>query len=114
MLFPHRISPIATTAICAAAIGLASVAAAGTAGASAGTADDAFLAQMQTQRIFVNRPQEAVTQGHLVCAERAAGRSGGYAYAMVLSRTNLSATKAAHFVVAATNAYCPQFSAQLN
>jgi hypothetical protein len=110
-MFSHRITTIATTAIGAAAIGLAAVAAAGTAGAS--TTDDAFIAQMKSLGVSFSSPQEAAKEGHQVCAELAAGKTGTDVATEVLNQTNLTSKQAAYFVVDATKAYCPQLSGQL-
>ena len=95
----------------AAAIGLAAVAAASTAGAS--TTDDAFIAQMQSLGISIPSAQEAVKEGHQVCTELAAGKTGTDVATEVLSQTDLTSKQAAYFVVDATKAYCPRLSAQL-
>ncbi len=110
-MFSHRIITAATTAIGATAIGLSAVATAGTAGAS--TTDDAFIAQMNSLGISFTSPQEAVKEGHQVCMELAAGKSGTDVAKEVLSQTDLTSKQAAYFVVDATKAYCPQLSAQL-
>ena len=105
-----RITAAVTTAIGAAAIGLA-VATAGAAGAS--TADDAFITEMRGLGVTFTSPQEAVKAGHQVCKELAAGRTGTEVATEVLSQTNLTTKQAAYFVVDATQAYCPQLSRQL-
>lgn len=110
-MFSHRITTVASTAIGAAAIGLAAMAAAGTAGAS--TTDDAFITQMKSLDISFTSPQEAVKEGHQVCMELAAGKTGTDIAKEVLSQTDLTTKQAAFFVVDATKAYCPQLSAQL-
>jgi hypothetical protein len=109
-MFSPRITAAVTTAIGAAAIGLA-VATAGAAGAS--TADDAFITEMRGLGVTFTSPQEAVKAGHQVCKELAAGRTGTEVATEVLSQTNLTTKQAAYFVVDATQAYCPQLSRQL-
>jgi hypothetical protein len=99
-----------TTALGAAAVGLA-VATAGAAGAS--TADDAFITEMRSLGITFSSPQEAIKEGHQVCRELAAGKTGTDVATEVLSQTDLTTKQAAYFVVDATKAYCPQLSAQL-
>jgi len=110
-MFSHRITTVASTAIGAAAIGLAAVATAGTAGAT--TAEDAFIAQMHSLGISFTSPQEAVKEGHQVCSELAAGKTGTDIAAEVLSQTDLTTKQAASFVVGATKTYCPQLATQL-
>lgn len=95
------------TALGTAAVGLA-LATAG--GASAGTADDAFIAAISDHGIGFDSPQQAVMDGYLVCLELNAGHSGPEIARQVLSQTNLGAPQADHFVVDAAKAYCPQFA----
>jgi hypothetical protein len=109
-MFSPRITAAVTTAIGAAAVGLA-VATAGAAGAS--TTDDDFIQQMNSVGISFNSPEEGVQQGHQVCKELAAGKTGTEIAREVLSQTDLTSKQAASFVVAATKAYCPQLSSQL-
>jgi hypothetical protein len=112
-MFSHRMITIATTAIGAAAIGLAAVGVAGTASASTvQTADQVFLAQMSSLGISFPSPQEAVRQGHQVCVELSAGKTPIGVALDVFHRTNLPPKQAASVVIAATKAYCPQFSGQ--
>jgi hypothetical protein len=110
-MFSHRISTIASTAIGAAAIGLVAVATASTAEAS--TIDDAFIAQMNSLGITFSSPAEAVKEGHQVCRELDAGKSGTDVATEVLKQTDLTSHQAAYFVVDATKAYCPQLAPQL-
>jgi len=105
-----RITAAVTTAIGAAAVGLA-VATAGAAGAS--TVDDAFITEMRGIGVTFTSPQEAVKEGHQVCTELASGKTGTDVATEVLSQTNLTTKQAAYFVVDATKAYCPQLSSQL-
>jgi hypothetical protein len=110
-MFSPRITAAVTTAIGAAAIGLA-VATAGAAGATT-TTDDAFIAQMKSLGVSFTSPQEAAKAGHQVCMELAAGKTGTDVANEVLSQTDLTTKQAAYFVVDATKAYCPQLSSQL-
>jgi hypothetical protein len=110
-MFAHRITTIAATAIGVAAVGLAAFAGAGTAAAT--TPDDAFIAQMKGQGVTFSSPQEAVREGHQVCKELAAGKTGTDVANEILSQTDLTTKQAAYFVVNATNVYCPQLSTQL-
>jgi Protein of unknown function (DUF732) len=109
-MFSPRVTAAVTTAFGAAAVGLA-VATAGAAGAT--TADDAFIAQMTGAGITFTSAQEAVKEGHQVCRELAAGKTGTDVATEVLSQTDLTTKQAASFVVGATKAYCPQLSSQL-
>ncbi|HVQ85429.1 MAG TPA: DUF732 domain-containing protein [Mycobacterium sp.] len=107
---PPRIIAAVTVAFGVAGAGLA-VATAGAAGAT--TADDAFIARMTSLGITFTSPQEAVKEGHQVCIELNAGKTGTDVATEVLSQTNLTTKQAAYFVVDATRVYCPQLSSQL-
>ncbi len=109
-MFSPRITAAVTTAVGAAAVGLA-LATAGAAGAS--TADDAFITEMRGLGVTFTSPQEAIKEGHQVCRELAAGKTGTDVATEVLSQTNLTAKQAAYFVVDAAQAYCPQLSSRL-
>ncbi|MCV7195976.1 DUF732 domain-containing protein [Mycobacterium angelicum] len=109
-MFSPRITAALTTAVGAAAVGLA-VATAGA--ASASSADDTFISQMQSIGVSFSSPQAAVQQGHQVCKELAAGKTGTEIANEVLSQTNLTSKQAAYFVVYATKDYCPQYAGQL-
>ena len=110
-MFSHRISTLASTIIGAAAIGIVAVGTAGTAAAS--NADEAFLAQMDKLGISFSSPADAIKDGHKVCQELAAGKTGTDVASEVLQQTNLTSHQAAYFVVDATHAYCPQLAPQL-
>jgi hypothetical protein len=109
-MFSPRITAAITTALGAAAVGLA-VATAG--GAAAGTIDDAFITEMRGLGVTFTSPQEAIKEGHQVCKELAAGKTGTDVATEVLSQTDLTTKQAAYFVVDATKAYCPQLASQL-
>lgn len=109
-MFSPRITAAVTTAVGAAAVGLA-LATAGAAGAS--TADDAFITEMRGLGVTFTSPQEAIKEGHQVCRELAAGKTGTDVAGEVLSQTNLTTKQAAYFVVDAAQAYCPQLSSRL-
>lgn len=112
-MFSRRIMTMATTAVGAAAIALAAVGTAGTAAASSvQTADQAFLSQMQSLGITFPSTQAAVRAGHQVCTELAAGQTPIAVTVQIFRHTNLTPPQAASVVIAATNAYCPQFSGQ--
>jgi hypothetical protein len=107
----HRITTVALTAVGAAAVGLTTLATAGT--ASASTADDTFLAQMQSVGVTFTSPQAGIQEGQQVCKELAAGETGSQVANEILSQTNLTSKQAAYFVVYATKDYCPQYSSEL-
>ncbi|OBG26387.1 DUF732 domain-containing protein [Mycobacterium sp. E3198] len=109
-MFSPRITAAVTAAVGAAAVGLA-LATAGAAGA--GTADDAFITEMRGLGVTFSSPQEAIKEGHQVCRELAAGKTGTDVATEVLSQTNLTTKQAAYFVVDAAQAYCPQLSSRL-
>lgn len=112
-MYSRRIMTMATTAIGAAAIALAAVGTAGTAAArSVQTADQAFLSQMQSLGVTFPSTQAAVRAGHQVCTELAAGQTPIAVTVQIFRHTNLTPPQAASVVIAATNAYCPQFSGQ--
>ena len=110
-MFAHRITTIAATAIGAAAVGLAVFAGAGTAAAI--TPDEAFITQMKSLGVTFDSPQEGVREGHQVCKELAAGKTGTDVAKEILTQTDLTTKQAASFVVNATNVYCPELSARL-
>jgi hypothetical protein len=110
-MFTHRTKTVASAMIGAAAIGLVALGTAGTAAAT--TADDAFISQMDTLGISFTSPAEAVREGHQVCRELAAGKTGTDVANEVLKQTNLTTHQAAYFVVDATHAYCPSLAPQL-
>ncbi|MEM6105581.1 DUF732 domain-containing protein [Mycobacterium sp. 050272] len=110
-MFAHRIRTIASTAIGAAAIGIAAVATAGVAGAS--TVDDSFITQMGKVGVTFTSPAEAVNNGQKVCQALASGESGVDIANEVVGQTNLTSSQAAHFVVNAATAYCPQLGGPL-
>jgi hypothetical protein len=107
----HRLTQFATVAIGAAAIGLCSVAAAGTASASA--VDDAFISRMTDLGVVFTAPEYGVQAGHLVCTKLAKGRSALDVVIEVRNQTNLPAQKAMYLVVEAANAYCPDLASHV-
>ncbi|CQD19178.1 hypothetical protein BN1232_04471 [Mycobacterium lentiflavum] len=110
-MFTRRINTIASTIIGAAAIGIVAVGTAGTAGAT--TTEDAFLAQMDKLGISFSSPADAIKDGHKVCQELAAGKTGTDIAAEILQQTDLTSHQAAYFVVDATHAFCPALAPQL-
>lgn len=111
-MFSRRIITMATT-VGTAAIGLGALGFAGTAAASTvQTADEAFLSQMQSLAVPFPSPQAAVRAGHEVCTDLAAGQTPTAVTVEVFRHTSLTPPQAANLVIAATRAYCPQFSGQ--
>ncbi|WP_134429774.1 DUF732 domain-containing protein [Mycobacterium ulcerans] len=109
-MFSPRITAAITTAIGAAAIGLA-IAGAGAANASTG--DETFIAQMKGVGVTFSSTQSAVRQGHQVCQELASGKTSTDIAEEILSQTNLTTKQATYFVVDATKVYCPEYASQL-
>ncbi|CAM4226717.1 hypothetical protein MB901379_03625 [Mycobacterium basiliense] len=105
-----RIRATITTALGAAAVGLA-VATAGSAAAS--TSDQDFISQMESIGVSFTTPEAGVQDGHQVCTELAAGKTGTEIANEILSQTNLTSKQAAYLVVYATKDYCPQYASQL-
>ena len=97
----------ARTALTAAALGLAALGFAGTAGAS--SVDDAFLAQLQADGIQPPTAERAVSDAHAVCKALDAGHSPQEVINAVAKATGLSSTSAKTFSVDAASAYCPQY-----
>ncbi|BBA87323.1 MULTISPECIES: DUF732 domain-containing protein [Mycobacterium] len=109
-MFSTRITAAVTTAIGAAAVGLA-IATAGSAAAS--TDDAAFISQMESVGVTFSSPQAADREGHQVCQELASGKTGTDIAEEILSQTDLTSKQAAYFVVYAIKDYCPQYASQL-
>jgi threonine dehydrogenase-like Zn-dependent dehydrogenase len=109
-MFTHSIRTLASTVIGAAAIGLVTIATASV--ASAGTVDENFIAQMSKVGVTFTSPAQAVNNGQKVCQALASGESGVDIANEVVGMTNLTSAQAAHFVINATTAYCPQFGTQ--
>ncbi|MGB9303235.1 MAG: DUF732 domain-containing protein [Mycobacterium sp.] len=105
MFSNHRFVVAATVG--AAALGLAALAACGT--AAANSTDDAFIAQMKAVGVTFSSPQIAVQDAHQVCKELAGGKTGSEVANEVVSQTDLSPKQAAIFVGNATQTYCPQY-----
>ncbi|MCV7079939.1 DUF732 domain-containing protein [Mycobacterium szulgai] len=107
-MFTRRFTAnIARTTLTAAALGLAALGFAGTAGAS--SADDAFLAQLQTDGITPPSAARAISEAHTVCKSLDQGQSSTEVINGVAKRTGLSAKGAKTFAIDAAEAYCPQY-----
>lgn len=115
-MISHRLTIITATAIGTAVIGSAFIGLGTAATASASSAmsnDEAFLTQIGSVGISFTSPQEAIRDGHLVCAGLAAGRTGGDVATEIVNESNLTPRLAALFVIDATQAYCPHLRNQL-
>jgi hypothetical protein len=107
-MFTRRFTAsLAGTTLTAAALGLAALGLAGTAGAT--SVDDAFIAQIKADGITPPSTARAISEGHAVCSALDAGQSSKEVYAGVAQRTGLSASGAKTFAVDAAQAYCPQY-----
>ncbi|OMC21875.1 DUF732 domain-containing protein [Mycobacterium sp. SP-6446] len=107
-MFTRRFAaPAARATLTAAALGLAALGFAGTAGAT--TVDDAFLAQLQADGITPPTAARAISDGHAVCKALDNGHSSQEVISAVAQSTGLSAKGAKTFAVDAASAYCPQY-----
>jgi Protein of unknown function (DUF732) len=107
-MFTRRFTASAArTTLTAAALGLAALGFAGTAGAS--SVDDTFLAQLQADGIVPPSPARAISDAHAVCKALDQGHSGQEVVAAVAKTTGLSPSGAKTFTVDAATAYCPQY-----
>jgi Protein of unknown function (DUF732) len=98
---------VARTTLTAAALGLAALGFAGTAGAR--SVDDVFLAQQQADGITPPNAARAISDAHAVCKALDQGHSGHQVINAVAQSTGLSAKGAKIFAVDAASAYCPQY-----
>lgn len=107
-MFTRRFTAnLARTTLTAAALGLAALGFAGT--ASASSADDAFLAQLQSDGITPPSAARAISEAHTVCKGLDQGQSSTEVINGVAKRTGLSAKGAKTFAIDAAEAYCPQY-----
>jgi Protein of unknown function (DUF732) len=107
-MFTRRFTKsVAGTTLAAAALGMAALFAAGT--ASAGSVDDAFIAQLQQDGITPPTVARAITDGHGVCNALDQGYSSQQVINAVAESTGLSAKSAKTFAIDAASAYCPQY-----
>jgi len=109
MFASHRFTKFAGTALAAGALGLAAVAAAGTAGAVSST-DDAFLTEISSEGISYDSPKAALSNAHYVCNSLDDGAHPVDLGQEILDKTDLTTHQAAVFVVASVNAYCPEYT----
>jgi uncharacterized protein DUF732 len=109
MFATHRLTKFAGTALVAGALGLAAVAAAGTAGAVSST-DDAFLTEITSEGISYDTPKAAISNAHYVCSALDDGADPVDLGTEILDNTDLSTHQAAVFLVTAVNVYCPEYT----
>jgi hypothetical protein len=107
-MFTRRFTAsVARTTLTAAALGLAALGFASTAGAS--SVDDAFLAQLQADGIQPPSAARAISDAHAVCRALDQGHSSQEVISAVAQSTGLSPKGAKTFAVDAATAYCPQY-----
>jgi Protein of unknown function (DUF732) len=109
MFATHRLTKFAGTALVAGALGLAAVAAAGTAGAVT-SVDDAFLTEISSEGISYDSPKAAISNAHYVCRALDDGADPVDLGQEILNNTDLTTHQAAVFVVTTVNAYCPEYT----
>jgi hypothetical protein len=97
----------ARTTLTAAALGLAALGLAGTAGAT--TVDTQFLAQLKADGITPPSSEVAIKDAHAVCKALDAGQSPQEVVSAVAQSTGLTQKGAKTFAVDAASAYCPQY-----
>ena len=109
MFASNRITKFAGSALVAGALGLAAVAAAGTAGAVSST-DDAFLTEITSEGITYDTAKAAISNAHYVCSSLDDGAHPVDLGQEILDNTDLTTHQAAVFVVASVNVYCPEYT----
>lgn len=98
----------AGTALIAGALGLAGLAAAGTAGAMS-SADDTFLSDIAAEGIAYDSPKDVLKVAHSVCAALDDGADPVDLGMEIIDSTDLTSSQAAMFVVSAVGNYCPEY-----
>lgn len=107
-MFTRRFTKsVAGTTLAAATLGMAALFAAGT--ASAGSTDNAFLAQLQHDGIIPPSPARAISDANAVCNALEEGNSARAVINAVAQATGLDSDGANTFAVDAASAYCPGF-----
>ena len=107
-MFTHHVTKTAATAVTGAALAFAALAASGTASALT-TADDAFLADIESAGITYDDASVAVSNAHAVCEALDEGYAPEDIAVELLSLNDLSVNQAATIVVASVEAYCPSY-----
>ncbi len=100
---------LAGTTLTAASLGLAALGFAATATATAGSTDDAFLAQIQADGITPPSAARAISDAHAVCTALDEGNSPTTVINAVAESTGLSSKGAKTFAIDAASAYCPEY-----
>ncbi|GJP12249.1 hypothetical protein NJB18001_45520 [Mycobacterium marinum] len=109
-MFTRRFAAsLAGTTLTAASLGLAALRFAATATASAGSTDDAFLAQIQADGITPPSAARAISDAHAVCTALDEGNSPTTVINAVAESTGLSSKGAKTFAIDAASAYCPEY-----
>ncbi|AGC63865.1 putative secreted protein [Mycobacterium liflandii 128FXT] len=111
-MFTRRFAAsLAGTTLTAASLGLAALgfAATATATATAGSTDDAFLAQIQADGITPPSAARAISDAHAVCTALDEGNSPTTVINAVAESTGLSSKGAKTFAIDAASAYCPEY-----
>jgi hypothetical protein len=78
--------------------------------AHADTTDSGFIAALHAHGIFHEAPQSAITAGHLVCHQLAAGKPEQAIATDVMNSSTLDGDNAGYFVAVSERAYCPQYA----
>jgi hypothetical protein len=107
-MFTRRFTAsLAGTTLTVATLGMAALVFAGTAGA--GSTDNAFLAQLQSDGITPPTPARAINDAHAVCDALDQGQSSQQVINEVANSTGLDNKGAKTFAVDAASAYCPKY-----
>ena len=108
MLISQFPKPVVSSAIAAAALGLAGLLAAGT--AHADTADDQFLAALHQQGISFGDTQSAINVAHHVCDALGQGMEPSQISQQLVSHnTRIDRQSALLITVDSAQSYCPQY-----
>ncbi len=92
------------------ALGLAALAAAGTANAITSQTDSAFLDEIAKEGITYDSAADVIGNARQVCSELKAGATGTEIGMDILAHTDLTTRQAAAFVVMSIDYYCPQYT----
>jgi hypothetical protein len=109
----HRFTKFATTAIAAGGLGLAAIAAAGTASALTGD-NTQFFADIENAGIAYDSPAAAVKNAQTVCSLLADGESATAISSEIVSNSDLSTRQANAFVVASVESFCPKYASSVS
>ena len=98
---------VAGTALAAGTLGLVALISAGT--AAAGSADTAFIDQLEQHGVQAPSTQDAISLAHGVCNALDQGASSREVISAVGNKTGLNAKASKIFAVDAAQTYCPQY-----